>query len=304
MPIEFALQTVKRYFHTAIVLLMIVSFLSSIGSASVFPGRDTGPISDPGSGTPPNCTSIPRDIHFDVTGMRAPLAGASVNFTMFPAHSWIGDLQVFLIAPDLTTFPIFSRVGQQEDSADNGDSSRLSGTYNFSDSASNNMWTAAAAGGGSYVIPEGNYRTQLPGPFGNDNSGPDETSLNTAFSNVADPNGVWTLRFMDCAQADTGTVSAANLTLLSPTAANAFLRGRVLTVNGSGIRGASVTASGGNLLSRAISTTNTFGVFQLEIPAGATYFINVRAPRSVFAVPTRSLFLDGDLNDFNFVAAE
>ncbi len=304
MPIEFALPTFKRYFHTAIVILTIVSFLSSIASASVFSGRDTGPISDPGSGTPPNCTSIPRDIHFDVTGMRAPLAGVSVNFTMFPAHSWIGDLQVFLIAPDMTTFPIFSRVGQQEDSADNGDSSRLSGTYNFSDAASNNMWTAAAAGGGSYVIPEGSYRTQLPGPFGNDNSGPEETSLNTAFSNVAEPNGVWTLRFMDCAQADTGTVSVANLTLLSPTAANAFLSGRVMTSNGSGIRGASVTASGGNLLSRVISTTNTFGVYQLEIPAGTTYFINVRAPRSVFAVPTRSLFLDGDLNDFNFVAAE
>ncbi len=304
MPIEFALPSVKRYFHASIVILTIVSFLTSMASASVFSGRDTGPITDPGSGTPPNCTSIPRDIHFDVTGMRAPLAGASVDFTMFPAHSWIGDLQVFLIAPDLTTFPIFSRVGQQEATADNGDSSRLSGTYSFSDAASNNMWTAAAAGGGSFVIPEGSYRTQLPGPFGNDNSGPDETSLNTAFSNVADPNGVWTLRFMDCAQADTGTVSAANLTLLSPTAANAFISGRVMTASGLGIRGANVTASGGNLLSRVMSTTNTFGVFQLEVPAGATYFINVRSGRSVFDVPTRSLYLDGDMNNFNFVAAE
>lgn len=304
MPTKFVPPSVTKYFHAAIVILTIVSFLSSMVSAGVFSGRDTGPISDPGSGTPPNCTSIPRDVHFDVSGMRAPLAGVSVDFTMFPAHSWIGDLQVFLIAPDLTTFPVFSRVGQQAPTADNGDSSLLSGTYKFSDTATSNIWSAAAAGGGSYVIPEGSYRTQLPGPFGNDGSGPDETNLNTAFSSVADPNGVWTLRFMDCAQADTGTVSAANLTLLAPTAANAFITGRVMAANGSGIRGAVVTASGESLLSRIMSTTNTFGVFQLEVPAGSTYFINVRSGRNVFAVPTRSLYLDGDTNNFNFVAAE
>ncbi len=304
MPTKFVLPSVKRYFNAAIVVLTIVSFLSSIASATVFPGRDTGPISDPGSGAPPNCTSIPRDIHFDVIGMRAPLAGVSVDFTMFPVHSWIGDLQVFLIAPDLTTFPVFSRVGQQQESGDNGDSSRLSGTYSFSDSATNNIWTAASTGGGSYVIPEGSYRTQLAGPFGNDGSGPDETSLNSAFANVANPNGVWTLRFTDCAQADTGTVSAANLTLLAPTAANAFITGRVLTANGTGIRGALVTVSGETLLSRVTATTNTFGVFQLEAPAGATYFINVRSGRNQFAVPTRSLYLDGDTSGFNFVAAE
>src|SRR5690606_32224809 len=136
-------------------------------------------------------------------------------------------------------------------------SSRLSGTYTFSDSAANNMWTAAAAGGGSYLIPEGSYRTQLAGPFGNDGVGPEETTLNTAFVNVANPNGVWTLRFMDCAQADTGSVVAANLTLLSPTAANATLTGRVVTSAGSGIRGAKVTISGGNLPSRTTVTTNT-----------------------------------------------
>ena len=276
MPSKFVPPSVKRYFHAAIVILTIVSFLSSIASASVFPGRDTGPINDPNSGPPPNCTSIPRNINFDVTGMRAPLAAVSVDFTMFPVHTWIGDLQVFLIAPDQTIFTVFSRVGQQEEAGDNGDSSRLSGTYSFSDSATNNIWAAASAGGGSYLIPEGSYRTQLSGPFGNDGSGPDETSMNSAFANVADPNGVWTLRFTDCAQADTGTVSAANLTLLAPTAANAFVSGRVMTANGAGIRGALVTASGETLQARMTVKTNTFGVFQIEVPAGAMYFINVR----------------------------
>src|SRR5690606_5969998 len=227
MSIKPILSLMKKYIHASFAVLAIVSLFSAMATATVFTGRDTGPISDPGSGTPPNCTSAPRDINFDVTGMRAPIAGASVDFTMYPEHTWIGDLQVFLIAPDLTTFTIFSRVGQQQESGDNGDSSRLSGTYTFSDTATNNIWTAASAGGGSYLIPEGTYRTQYAGPFGNDGVGPEETSLNTAFTNVANPNGVWTLRFMDCAQADTGSVVAANLTLLSPTAADATLLGRV-----------------------------------------------------------------------------
>lgn len=294
----------KRSIHTSVAILAIISLFSAIASATVFPGRDTGPVSDAGSGTPPNCTSVPRDIHFDVTGMRAPIAGASVDFTMYPEHTWIGDLQVFLIAPDLTTFTIFSRVGQQQESGDNGDSSRLSGTYTFSDNATNNMWSAAATGGGSYLIPEGSYRTQFAGPFGNDGVGPDETTLNTAFMNVANPNGVWTLRFMDCAQADTGSVSAANLTLLSPTAADATIIGRVMTAAGTGIRGAAVTIWGGQLGYRRSVFTNTFGIFSFSVPAGETYFINARAPRGVFDVPTRSIYLDGDLTGFDFVAAE
>lgn len=294
----------KRSILASFAVLAIVSLFSSFATATVFTGRDTGPISDPGSGTPPNCTSAPRDVNFDVTGMRAPIAGASVDFTMYPEHTWIGDLQVTLIAPDLTTFTIFSRVGQQDGLGDNGDSSRLSGTYTFTDTATNNMWTAAAAGGGSYLIPEGSYRTQYPGPFGNDGVGPEETSLNTAFTNVANPNGVWTLRFQDCAQADTGSVVAANLTLLSPTAADATLIGRVVTASGSGIRGAKVTISGGNLLVRNTVTTNTFGVFRFSVAAGQMYFINARAPRNSFEVPTRSVYLDGDLTGFDFVAAE
>lgn len=294
----------KRSFLASIAVLAIISLFSSFAAATVFTGRDTGPISDGGAGAPPNCTQVFRDIHFDVAGMRAPIAGASVDFTMYPEHTWIGDLQVALIAPDLTTFTIFSRVGQQDGAGDNGDSSRLSGTYTFSDTATNNMWTAAAAGGGSYIIPQGSYRTQYPGPYGNDGVGPEETSLNTAFTNVANPNGVWTLRFQDCAQADTGSVAAANLTLLSPTAADATLMGRVVNAYGAGIRGALVTISGENLPARKSVMTNSFGVFQFSVPAGQMYFINARAPRNSFEVPTRAVYLDGDLTGFDFVAAE
>jgi subtilisin-like proprotein convertase family protein len=294
----------KKYLHASFAILAIVSLFSSIATATVFSGRDTGPISDAGPGTPPNCSSTAREVNFDVTGMRAPIAGVSVDFTMYPEHTWIGDLQVSLIAPDLTSFTIFSRVGQQDETGDNGDSSRLSGTYTFTDAATNNIWTAAAAGGGSYLIPEGAYRTQLSGPFGNDGVGPAETTLNTAFTGVANPNGVWTLRFMDCAQADTGSVVAANLTLLSPTAGDAMLMGHVVNAYGSGIRGAKVTISGGNLVSRNTVTTNTFGIFQFSVPAGQMYFVNARAPRNVFEVPTRAVYLDGDLTGFDFVAAE
>lgn len=298
---KFAVSARTSIFSVTLAFIAIFSIFAMPLSAGTFQGSNFGPITDGGTGTPPNCTT-PRDIQFFVSGQPSPIHSVSVDFTMEPAHTWIGDLQVFLIAPDSTTHTLFSRVGQQDPSSDNGDSSILSGTYTFSDLGMLNLWTAASAGGGNYLIPNGNHRTQTSGPFPDDNSGPEVTSINDAFAGVANPNGTWTLRFMDCAQADTGSVSDATLTLLGPTAANAVVTGRVTTGKGMGIRGARISVTGGNLLEPITATTSSFGHFRLQVPAGETYVISIGSKRYAFNDPTRLISVDADLAGIDFIA--
>ncbi|MBK6724449.1 MAG: hypothetical protein IPG58_14620 [Acidobacteria bacterium] len=98
-----------------------------------------------------------------------------------------------------------------------GDSSNYSGAYVFSDAAaSTNIWTLATAGGCGDLcnIAADTYRTTGAGQTGQTNP-PPVTSLMTAFSGLstAQLNGTWTLTIRDAANVDTGTTTAANLTL-------------------------------------------------------------------------------------------
>lgn len=297
-------RTVVKRVLTALLILSA----SIPAFSTTFPGTNTGPILDGGGGTTPQCTAAPRDINFAVSGMSGSLASVSLDFTMNPQHTYVGDLQVSLIAPDATTFVIFSRVGQNAATGDFGDSSDLNGTYSFADIASNNFWTAANTANGTTGpagdILTGSYRTQLSGQHPNDTPGPAFTTLNTAFSGIATPNGNWTLRFLDCAAADTGTVSAANLTLLVPSASNASVSGRVTTAGGSGIRNAIVNIQGGDLTEPIIARTAAFGYYDFSVPAGQTYVIFITSKRFTFAEPVRVLNVGEDITDVDFIALE
>lgn len=115
-----------------------------------------------------------------------------------------------LFAPNGAQAVIFSRTGLNT-SLPNGDDSDLVGPYRFFDNNSNNWWSAATAANSATAIPAGSYRSSNPG-------GPGETGINTlitpAFAGVSNPNGTWTLKFQDVAGSDSGSVSAAELTVL------------------------------------------------------------------------------------------
>jgi subtilisin-like proprotein convertase family protein len=186
-------------------------WISQTGLAQTFAGTGTGAIPD---GPAPGVCGANLDVTFAVTGVSSSLTSVSVDFTL--THTWVSDLTIQLIAPDGTTHLIMSNVG-------NADGSDLNGTYTFIDSAGGGIWAAASSVGQTTAIPPTSYRTQQAGPSGNLNPGPPFTSLNASFAglSVANINGTWTLRFNDCAEDDTGIVSAANLTLIgSPTAAS------------------------------------------------------------------------------------
>jgi subtilisin-like proprotein convertase family protein len=161
---------------------------------------------------PDNNPATPRDVTFTVSG--APVGAppsVSVDMTFSPLHTWVGDLEVRLIAPNSTAFLLYGRTGQTGASA--GDSSDLTGPYNFTDTAmGTNWWAEAASAGAAVALTPGSYRTTQGGPQPVINTSP-VTNLTAAFASIPDSNGTWTLRFTDHAAGDTGAVSAANLTI-------------------------------------------------------------------------------------------
>lgn len=287
--------------------MILALFLCSITlvSAQTFIGTNTGAIADGGSPNP-TCGAA-RNIQFIVSGLPTGYGSGSVSFTMAPQHTFVGDLQVSLIAPNSTAHTLFSRVGANN-ATDFGDNANLDGTYTFNDLATANIWTVAASSADTnFDITNGSYRTQAAGPFANDSPGPAFTSMNAAFASLdaSQINGTWTLRFLDCAGGDTGTVSAASLTLIPTLAGESMLSGRVVTAQGAGIRNAIVTVSGGNLTRPRSLATGTFGRYQFNgLDSGETYVVTVSAKRFSFGTPSMLVSLDQDLDDVNFVSNE
>lgn len=92
---------------------------------------------------------------------------------------------------------------------------------------------------------------------------------------------------------------------LSPTAASASIGGRVVSSSGRGLRGVTVTVSGGELAAPVSARTNGFGRFVLEdLPVGETYVIEVSSKRYTFVQSVRVISLTDDMNDADFMAVD
>ncbi len=84
---------------------------------------------------------------------------------------------------------------------------------------------------------------------------------------------------------------------------NVSLGGRILTANGAGIRNAIVTLSGGNLPAPVTVLTGSFGYYNFQgLQPGMTYTVTVSTKRYTFAQPTRTITLQSDVNNSDFVA--
>jgi hypothetical protein len=86
-------------------------------------------------------------------------------------------------------------------------------------------------------------------------------------------------------------------------AASITLGGRILTASGDGISNAVITLSGGNLPAPVIVRTSGFGYYNFQgLQAGTTYTVTVSTKRYVFAQPTRTVTLQSDVGNFDFMA--
>lgn len=155
-----------------------------------------------------------RDIIFNVSGLTGNVSSVGVNFT--GTHTWIGDIEATIIAPNGSTqHKLFALTGGTATSLCTSDNSDMGGPYDFIDTASGiNWWTAATNAGTTNPVVAGTYRTVPSGGAGIPNP-PAPTVMNTVFAGLspAQANGNWILRFRDACAADTGTITNASLTL-------------------------------------------------------------------------------------------
>jgi len=168
------------------------------------PGTGTGGIPDGGPGCGP--LGAPLEVSFDASGISGTITNVSVDMTA--THTWVGDVNVTLIAPDATQHVIFAST-QSVAANGCGDSSDLGNTYEFNDTATGDWWAESLNGTGTYVMAGGAYRTSSAGDVP---GGGAPTSMNAAFA-AANPTGTWKLRFEDGGGGDVGSVTAANLTI-------------------------------------------------------------------------------------------
>lgn len=87
-----------------------------------------------------------------------------------------------------------------------------------------------------------------------------------------------------------------------PVLTNLTLSGRILTVEGAGIRNAVVTLSGGNLSAPVRVQTGMFGRFSFSGLQSGTYTVSAATKRFVIAQPSRMVTLSGDVATFDFTA--
>lgn len=199
----------KSIFEKLSLFLLLIAISAVVSfSQTTFPGTGVGPIPD-GPSTSCPTAGTPLNITFNVTGISGPPSNISVSMTFSPAHTWVGDIRAVLTAPNGTSFVIFGQTGLTT-ATGFGDSSDLAGPYNFNNAATGNWWAEAAAQGSTSALTAGAYRTSQPGGAGATGA---VTDLNAAFASIPTSNGTWTLAVTDSCSGDTGTVSAASLTL-------------------------------------------------------------------------------------------
>jgi len=188
----------------ACVALICVILPFDTARSAAFSGTGTGAI--------PDNNFSGRTISFPVAGIAQPLTNVRIALTM--DHTWTGDLEATLTSPGgKAHLLLFGRTGRTPTVAV-GYGANLIGTYVFDDGALSD-WKASLQTVPSGTLPPGRYRTTTGGTTLSRRGGC-STSLGGAFAGLsgADVNGTWTLKIADLGSSDTGSISAATLTLL------------------------------------------------------------------------------------------
>ena len=121
----------------------------------------------------------------------------------------------------------------------------------------------------------------------------------TTFSMQRVPNGSGGARNTDTYQALGPTPNGPNF---GTTAAAVSLSGRVTDANGQGIPNARIVLDGGGLLEPRFAATSSFGYYRFDALGTGTFIVTISAKRYQFAVPIRSVMVNDNVANVNFVA--
>src|SRR4051794_24119546 len=136
---------------------------ASPAGAAVFTANPAslGAIPDGLNATCGSYTAAARNVTFTVSGLTNPVSDVRVGFTLSPAHTAVGDLQVQIISPGgVVTKTVFSQTGSMT-AAGCGSTSNVAGPYIFADNApAAPTWWGAT---GPVTMASGSYRAATPG---------------------------------------------------------------------------------------------------------------------------------------------
>lgn len=185
--------------------------LATLGSVAVLAGAAPAATFGPGvGGAIPDAIvsdSVPGAL-FSTISIIDPRIIASLDAVTLTSlsHSFVGDLQAILIAPNGDLVHLFSRVGA--DSASFGDSTDLGGNYIFVDSGGADFAATAATLGDLQTIPSGTYNRNTAT---NASVAGGQNFANYSIFAGDSVAGVWTLTINDWAIADTGGLDSWSL---------------------------------------------------------------------------------------------
>lgn len=148
-------------------------------------------------------------------------------------------------------------------------------------------------------------RLPRPGPYSEPGSTVGGTGTQTLFGNygMTDPNGVWSLYVRQQGTGSGVIAGGWGIEFLVPTAANAYISGRVMTADGRPIRNAIVTVTGNSLVEPRVFQTGSFGYYMFDgLATGETYVVTVTQRRFIFQTPSRVVSLIDNIADLDFIA--
>jgi hypothetical protein len=166
-----------------------LAFLAVLG-ASAISGAQTW---SGGGGAIPDTTTVAGSFSSTILGVPALTNVGAIAITGL-THSWCGDLVARVSSPTATV-NMFVRIGRLTANALGspfGDDSNFGDTYVFA-LTGGDIWTAAAGGTGTHVIPGGQYM-----------SSDGLSGASNGFFGGAQAAGNWTLTIEDWAGGDTG----------------------------------------------------------------------------------------------------
>ncbi len=171
----------------------------TFNSATTYPSQtfsNNTPVNIPDN----NCTGATSSIN--VTGYLAPINTANITVTINITHTFDGDLEILLIAPNGQVLGLVNRRG--------------GGGDNFINTSFNDAYpTSISAGAAPFT---GNFR-QETATFGTC-LGSTITSFGAINGGSYNPNGLWQLRVYDRAGVDVGTINSWSITFPSYSVTN------------------------------------------------------------------------------------
>ena len=254
-------------------------------------------------------TATTYPVPITVSGFTGNISGLTVS--LFAVTQNVpDDIDILLVSPDGTRKMVIMSYA--------GGSQPLSNvSFRFADTAAGFVPDPGPITEGAVYKPTNcvasvsDFPAPAPaGPYSEPGCSGSPTATFASVFGGMDPNGVWKLYVRDHSTPLAPLAGnghhygwGIHFVPLVPTAGEVAVAGRVVTADGTGIRNARITVSGGDLAQPLTALTGAFGNYRVEgLTAGETYVVTVASKSYVFEAPSRVVTLGDSVAGLDFTA--